>query len=459
MASSRKPQRSAASASAGLLSHVAARLKPVVVRGERVVVGLSGGIDSVVLLDVLARLAPRIGFTVEALHINHGLSPNAKEWARFCRAYTRELGVRFRLTTVKIGKGNSVERAAREARYAAFRESRADHVALAHNQDDQAETLLLQLLRGAGVKGLSAMREVRHASHGTLLRPLLEVPRARIEAYAARRKLRWIEDESNDDTHYTRNWLRHELLPRIEARVPSYRGALERTARHAAEASVLLDDLARLDLEDARENESLRVEALRRLTRARAKNLLRFLIAANGWRMPDADRLEEALRQVLAARPDRNVAVGLGDCELRRHRGLVHLLAVSAKGREDLVVMWKGEREIALPGWGGVLTMARARGDGLSASRLRQSDVTIRARQGGERLQPQPGRPRRTVKNLLQEAGIPPWMRERLPFIYCGDRLACVPGVGVDCAFRAATGEPSIRAQWRETLRPTGKEA
>jgi tRNA(Ile)-lysidine synthase len=453
MGNSKKPKP--ASAPESLLSHVAAALKGVVLPGQRVVVGLSGGVDSIVLFDVLARLAARVRFDLQALHVNHQLSPNANAWARFCRATCRDRSVKCTVVKVDVARGNSTEAAAREVRYAALAASGADHIALAHNLDDQAETILLQLLRGAGVKGLAGMRFVRPLvpppasalAPGSLVRPLLDVSRADIERYARRRKLAWVDDETNAGTHYTRNWLRNDVLPRIAQRVPAYRDTLARAARNAGEAAQLLDTLGAIDNETARSGEGLRIDALRALPVARAKNLLRYAIDVRGWRMPDSSRLDEALRQALRAKRDARVTVNLGSCEMRLHRGVVQLRPTPRGDPQDAVITWRGEDELALPA--GVLAMTRGRGEGMSAQKLERSQVTIRPRRGGERLQPDARRPRRTVKNLLQEAGIPPWQRERLPFIYCDDALACVPGVGVDWRFQAGRGEPSVAASWR----------
>jgi tRNA(Ile)-lysidine synthase len=329
---------------------------------------------------------------------------------------------------------------------------------LAHNADDQAETVLLQLLRGAGVKGLSAMpfrkgadRRVRTGTklrEASILRPLLDVPREKIEGYAKRHTLKWIEDESNADTAYQRNWLRHEILPLIARRLPGYRATLTRAASHFAEAAQLLDDLARIDAGGAFDNGTIPVAALRMLSEARAKNVLRGLIAARGWAMPEADRLEEALRQALTARADARVVVDLGACELRRYSGILYVLPLRRSERGALVT-WTGEREIVVAHLGGVLSMTPRRGIGLSAARLKAYPVTIRERRGGERLQPDSNRPRRTVKNLLQEAGMPPWERQHVPFIYCGEELACIPGVAVDQRFQAHRGERSVLPVWR----------
>jgi tRNA(Ile)-lysidine synthase len=461
MANTRKWSRSR-SAPDDLVEHVRDRLIEAVRPGERVVLGYSGGIDSTVLLHVLARLREGLAFELTALHVNHHLSTHADAWAHACRGVARALGVACRVADVSIARGASLERAAREARYAALRAEPADCIVLAHNLDDQAETVLHQLLRGAGAKGLAGMPFVRHdhaalldggARPARILRPLLAVPRAEIERYAAAHALAWVEDESNANTAHTRNWLRHDVLPQLERRVPAVRSTLARAAANMAEAAELLDDLARMDAAQGAGARRVSIDALRALSVPRAKNLLRFLIGRAGWPMPSADRLAEGVRQALAARRDAAVRVDLGACELRRHAGFLHLLPRSAAADVLAPLAWNGEEAIAISGWG-TLTMTRTHGEGLSAGRLALAPVTIRSRAGGERLQPHPGRPRRTVKNLLQEANLPPWERERLPYIYCGASLVCVPGVALDFRFGAAPGEPAIVPVWRSRYAP-----
>jgi tRNA(Ile)-lysidine synthase len=277
---------------------------------------------------------------------------------------------------------------------------------------------------------------------------LLHIPRSEIERYARRRKLTWIEDESNLETHFTRNWLRREVLPVVAKRMPAYRDALARAARNASEAAALLDELAAIDVDNARAQNGLLLAPLRTLTPARMKNVLRAEMDRAGARMPDSTRLAEVVRQLLTAKAGARIQVNLGSCELRVHGGVLHLLPLQPPAATNGSIAWAGEEEIELPS--GVLRMKRTRGEGMSARKLAQAAVTIRPRKGGERLQPDARRPRRTVKNLLQEAAIPLWERDRLPFIYCGDELACVPGVGVDCRFRAERGEPSVTASWRQ---------
>jgi tRNA(Ile)-lysidine synthase len=450
-------------------ARIAVQIKSIVKASDRLLVGLSGGVDSVVLLDSLLRARRLLRFRLSALHVNHQLSPRAGRWSAFCRSLCRGRGVPFKSVKVSVARGDSVEAAARAARYAAYAREPADYVVLAQHQDDQAETVLLQLLRGAGVKGLAAMPRLRRdegrgtrvggktTRHSTLdtrhstpaiLRPLLDVTRQEILEYAKRRGLKWIEDESNADTYFQRNFLRHEVLPVIARRFPGYRGTLARSAQHLAEAARVLDEVAAADGADQMEGGTLAVEALRRLPAARAKNLLRYFLSRRGVSMPGTERLDEALRQALTAKEDARVLIGLGGVELRRFEDRLHAVPKLAAPRPGYARRWRGEKKLLLPELGGVLAMDRGRGAGVSMARLQGRPVTIRARRGGERLQPDRRRPRRSLKNLLQEARMPPWQRERLPLIFCGDELVWAAGIGVDCAYSSARDEAALRPEW-----------
>jgi tRNA(Ile)-lysidine synthase len=457
MASSRKSSRSRIGP-ADLAPRVAAKLEHVVKPSDRLVAGFSGGVDSVALLDCLARLRRPLRFHLAALHVNHQLSPHAGRWSAFCKAFCRERSIPFKSLNVRVARGDSTEAAARAARYAAYAREPADYVVLAQHQDDQAETVLLQLLRGAGVKGLAAMPPVRKAasksslvtrhSSPSILRPLLDMTREEIVGHAKQRRLKWVEDESNANTYFHRNFLRHEVLPLIERRFPGYRATLARSARHLAEASRVLDEVAAADGIGSMEGRALAVEALRRLQPARARNLLRYFLGHCGAAMPGAEQLDEALRQALTAKEDARVRVRVGDVELRRFEGRLHAVSTLAAPRVDYARRWRGESRLRLPELGGVLAMDRRRDIGLSLERLRGGPVVIRVRRGGERLRPDARRPRRSLKNLLQEARVPPWQRERLPLIFCGDDLVWAAGVGVDCAYASSRDEEAIHPHW-----------
>lgn len=443
-----------------LPAFVEAKLKSWVQPGRHLMLALSGGADSVALLDILAQLRASLHFSLSAVHVNHQISPNAADWAEFCARLCAGCDIPFQVVKVDLQRqpGESLEELARDARYRVFAEQRTDFIVLAQHLDDQAETLLLQLLRGAGAKGLSAMAELsdRYVGAGLpaisadsrasplLLRPLLDVPRRLILDYAALRGLHWIEDESNTDIAYDRNYLRHRVMPLLERRFPGYRVTFARASRNLAESAQLSDDLARMDRAIAVANGNLRVDALRSLSGARARNLLRYWLAESGIPMPSAGRLENLLQQLCSARDDAQVRISLGDTVIRRYRGEVHLEKRMPAPQPELALAWAFQDELELPDAGGRLLFERTTGQGLSLARLTAAPVTIRLRQGGERLRPDCLRPTRSLKNLLQEAGVPPWQRQRLPLLFSGEKLAFVPGIGVDCEYQADDGEIGV---------------
>jgi len=430
-----------------LAKQVAAALEAGGLHKSRIAVGLSGGVDSVVLLHLLRRglrLAPE---RISAIHVNHQISSHAASWATHCRRYCSELGVKLRVVKVDVPRGNSTEATARTARHAVFAASGADVVALAHNRDDQAETLLLQLLRGAGPRGLAAMPGFRAGAPG-LWRPLLEFPRSVIEAYARRHRLTWVEDDSNIDRAYLRNFLRHDVLPLVERKVPGAGVVLARAARLQAEASDLLDTLAAQDLGGSVAGTSLAMAVLHDLPGHRARNVLRYFLRLNGVAMPEAGRLEELLRQALTARNDARVCVDLGEVELRRFRGALHIVRPLPPLARNFELVWRGRGVLALPQLGGILRLDRCQGGGIAAEWMRRCTLTVRVRSGGEGIRLSTGGPRRTVRNLLQEAALPPWRRERLPLLYLDKSLVAVPGVGVDARYRAEAGRLGWLPVW-----------
>ena len=442
MASSRK---------SNLADTVAARLAPLLPKHSHILIGLSGGMDSVVLLHLLHSLASRFEWRLSALHVHHGISPNADAWARFCAGVCTRYDIPLQVEHVDIAPlrdDHGVEAAARKLRHAAFARQSCDFVALAHHADDQAETMLLQLLRGAGIKGAAAMpvlSEVeRPVSGAATLRPLLDVPRNVMLEYARQHGLHWIEDESNRDDKYPRNFLRNRLLPLLERRFPAYRDTLTRSARHFAEAAELLDELAQQDGAWATDSNTLQIDALRRLSRQRAKNLLRYFLHTQGAPMPQAARLDDMLRQLLEARADAAVCVQFGDWQLRRYRDKAYAMPGWGEFEQGVVLQWHGEADLAWPALNSCLTFTPVTGQGISLARLRRAPVTLRLRSGGETLRPHPGAATRSLKNLLQEHHVPPWQRERLPLLYCGEELACVVGVAVAADFQAADSEPGI---------------
>ena len=432
-----------------LIAHLKQALARIVSPGQRLSLGLSGGIDSLVLLDILAQLRETLGFHLSAIHINHQISPNASAWARFCQEQCAGRGIALNVVTVDLlGRRQlGLEAAARAARYHAFDQQQADFIVLAHHLDDQVETLLLQMLRGAGVKGLSAMpqnSDKRSSTKPSLLRPLLGIPRSTIETYARNRSLQWVEDESNIDISYGRNFLRHEIFPKLETHFPAYRKTLFRVSRNLSESAQLQDELAQLDAQSVLLQGKLDAAKLASLGVIRAKNLMRYYLAQHEITMPSAQRLEEIVRQLGGAAEDASVHIKIGEFEIRRFRNQVSVHPLTKAIAIHPHWEWRGEPELSLPEMQRVLAFQPTVGQGLSLTKLQQQPVTIRLRQGGERLKPDCHRPRRSLKNLLQEAQIPPWQRQRLPLLYCGDQLTMVLGIGIDCAYQAAPDEPGV---------------
>jgi tRNA(Ile)-lysidine synthase len=388
--------------------------------GKRIAVGLSGGVDSVVLLHVLRALAPEFGYRLCALHVNHRLSAHADAWQKHCASLSARWKVPFTTRRVRVAKaGKGIEAAAREARRKAFAAQPVDAIALGHQLDDQAETVLFNLLRGTGLKGAAAMPAVGKLGRKLVLRPLLGVRRKAIVAYARARRLAWIEDEMNADAALARAFLRHRVGPLLESRFPRWREALARAARHFADEG------------------------------GRRAELLREFLAQQGLRSPSERRLAEMLRQLGNPNPGARAVLPHDGAVLRLHRGRVSVTR-DAPRTEFKPVRWQGEEKLALRALGGELRFARGRG-GIDPAKLERARVTVRTRGGGERLRPDAARPRRTLKNLFQEAGIPPWERERLPMLFCGEDLIWVPGLGVDAAYRAPAGSRGIVPRWRAT--------
>jgi tRNA(Ile)-lysidine synthase len=434
-----------------LAALVSGSLKRHIQLGARLCVGYSGGLDSSVLLHLLAGLRESAVFTLSAVHIHHALSPQADFWAQHCAQVCRELGVPLEVHRVEVlPVGEGLEAAARAARYRVFEQIDTDFLVLAHHQDDQAETVLLQLLRGAGLKGLAAMPEVRPlAGKQSLLRPLLAATRAEITAWATDRGLGWIEDESNTDVRIARNALRQEVFPRLTEHFLDATRTLTQAAGRFAEAALLLDALADLDGREAISADGLALPLLSALPEPRARNLLRHFLALSGVEIHQ-EALHEALRQLLTARPDAQVLVNFGSCSLRRYRHWAVLERQRPRPESPSALTWQGESRVEL-GEAGCLSFQATTGEGVN---LMRGNVSIRFRSGGERLRPGVERPRRTLKNLLREAGIPAWQREALPLVYIDEKLAWVANIGVDSDFLVKPGEPGWLISWQPALQP-----
>jgi len=414
--------------------------------------------------DALPRLR------VRAVHVNHGIHPNAAKWAAHCRALGRRFGVPVRVLTTRILRtpGVSLEAAARDARYALLADELEPGECLltGHHEDDQLETVLLQLFRGAGLAGLAAMPAIAPFAGGSLARPLLSRSRAELEEWARSQELSWIDDDTNSDESLDRNYLRRQVLPLIRERWKGVASAVSRSARHAAEGQRLLDTLARADVERASSGAALFVPALRALRPDRRRNALRFWIMQSGARVPDTSRLEEIAGPLIDARPDANPSVTWGDVTASRHADLLAISSVSRpRGRrssrraradeecaadvlarpDDLAatgtasVEWPWTTTPRLPLADGGTLELKADPHGPIDLDVLPERVIVSRRRGGERLRPRLGGPRRTLKSLLQESHLPIVQRRLLPLVFSGVTLLAVGSLWIDESIQVTT--------------------
>lgn len=396
--------------------------------------GFSGGLDSTVLLHALVQL--QLPVILRAVHINHQISPNANQWQTQCAAVCAQLGVEFiaeKVSVINAGKG--IEDAARAARYVVFERvvGAGDYLLTAHHANDQAETLLLRLLRGTGPRGLAAMAAQRPLGKAHLCRPLLSFSRVELEDYAHEHQLIWVDDESNQDDHYDRNFLRNQVLPLLASRWPSFQRKWQQTAELCAQQEQLLETIAQEDLAHAavrteRVGQSINLDHIHSLSSARQQNLVRYWLRTAGFSAPEQSHWQQIQQQLFNGREDAEANVTWGDVSLRVFRSRLYLLPVELPVMTlDLVASY----ERTLP-------------------RLKASlpNLDIRFRQGGERCKPAGRHHSQTLKKLLQEYGLEPWLRDSLPLVYSGDELVAVGDVWICAGFVAAEGEAGYLLEW-----------
>ena len=437
-----------------------------------IAIAYSGGLDSSALLHLAHAYRLQHGVPVFAFHVHHGISPNADAWLAHCESTCASLGVPFEACRVVLEKTKSgVEAAARKLRYASLGAMCAGHgvrlMLTAHHLDDQAETVLLQLLRGSGTAGLSGMDSANAApdlldnADLVMARPLLPVARGELEAYVAAHAIGYVEDESNTHPRYARNALRHQVMPALAQAFPGYQERFARSAAHAQSAQRLLTELAEQDLASCQVDDCIDVAKLRLMSLDRAYNMLRHWFALRALRMPSTAWLTEMVTQLLEARHDRQLLVTHPDCHIRRHRDLLHITPKLADlaGQRDPddegvfvkqgeLFKWNGEASLAFPSYGGVLHFEQAE-QGVDAGWLQGQALQIDFRKGGERLKPAANRPTRPLKYHYQACNVPAWERERLPVVSSGKELLFAAGIGMDCHHFGAGSGPFIALRWQ----------
>ena len=412
-------------------------------------IAYSGGLDSHVLLHLCSRLQDLWPFA--AIHINHGLQPDSSAWAEHCRRTCASLNLPIRIITVnaEAAPGQSPEEAARNARYQALSQhlEPGEGLLLAQHQDDQAETVLLQLLRGAGPAGLAGMPVAAPLGKGKLLRPLLGIPRSALKEYAESHHLTWLEDPSNQDLSFDRNFLRHQVLPLIAKRWPAYARAISRSARHCCEAHGILAEVSAQMLETAEADDGgLKIDAITQFTPPHQRLLLRAWLQKHGFRLPPEPFIRRVLTEVIGAKHDRMPKVVWKEGEIRRYDDKLYVLPPHQPfPRKNY--LWTGNSPLVLEG-NGTLKTRPATGQGIALKYWQHGRKEVRYRQGGEvcRLPNRQGH--RSLKKLFQEFRIPPWLRERAPLIYIDGKLAAVADFWVCEPFAAKDKEAGVLLVW-----------
>jgi tRNA(Ile)-lysidine synthase len=409
-------------------------------------VGYSGGLDSHVLLHLFKTLSTMHPLHLRAIHIHHGLSPNADQWSAHCAQVCAQLQVELVMRQIKLPTQGNTEDAARMARYAAMQEflQPEDILVTAHHQDDQAETLLLQLLRGSGPQGLAAMPERKMFGTGLHVRPLLAFTRRQLQDYAEEHDLQWINDESNTNTRFARNFIRHEVMPVIQQRWPEAARLMSRSAQHCAETQELLTEVSVRDLAAVQGETADTLSAIKvsSLSPARQRQLLRYWLQSLKLPLPNIHKIHQIQQEVLQSRPDASPVVSWAGAEVRRFRGELYAQPPQSKHDTQQIIAWDFPQALELPGLGTLMT-AEVEGEGLMTG---LNDITVRFRQGGETCRIAGRNCTHHLKKLLHAWQILPWERDRIPLIYVGDELAAAAGsqgssLFVDEKFSAKAGQ------------------
>ena len=419
----------------------------------QILVALSGGLDSTLLLHLLTEVVPLE--RIRAIHINHGLSPDADAWQVHAETYCRSLGVSFYAETIEVSaNGEGLEAAARSARYGVFKRvlEKDALLLLGHHGDDQAETLLYRLMRGSGSKGLASMPAQRSLGLGQLIRPLLPWSKATLQQAAIQRQLHWIEDDSNADNRFDRNYLRNQVIPAIADRWPDYTRSLGQSAAYATEAEQLAEilakeDLAQLKLRVERAGWSIAIELLLSKSDLRQRNILRYWPAACGLPMPNRQIIDEITGSILSARDDGSPQVVWQSMQWRRFRGRLYLLkSQSAQFDQAQRWQWSLDHRLELAD-GSCLEVQEETGEGLI---LAPNDcLTVRYRRGGERCRPAGRSHSNSLKKLLQEFALEPWWRDRMPLLYVGETLVAVGDCWICDGWQAGPQQQGKKIRWQ----------
>jgi tRNA(Ile)-lysidine synthase len=394
--------------------------------GSTLWIAYSGGLDSHVLLHACHRARVGSAVTIKAIHIDHQLHADSARWALHCQQCCHHLQIPLQIEQVQVvgDKALGIEAAARQARYHRWcqRLQPGDQLLTAHHQDDQAETVLLALLRGSGVDGLAAMPRQRPLGQGVLVRPLLTVPKAKLLDYATRWRLQWLDDPSNQQLHYDRNFLRHHIIPQLKIRWPALATTFTRTAQHCSTAAhqIAAQTAAQLTTMTGQRPGTLSIKALQAVPPAQRHTIIRYWIQRAGFPVPTTNQLVQIDHDLIAARQDANPCFTWSGSVLRRYRDDLYVMAPLPE-RPTMTLPWTGRQPLALPVPLGYITCYD--------SMMDTTAFNVRFAVSGSRCRAHRGAPSRSLKYLFQQAAIPPWVRPYVPLIFNSTQLVAIAGL------------------------------
>lgn len=408
-------------------------------------IAYSGGVDSTVLLHYLYTNKENLSRDIKAVHVNHNISKHSGTWAEHCRQVCYELQIPFELLTLDSGnfEGYGPEAYARKLRYEAISRllSTNDMLLTAHHGDDLAETFFLQLMRGAGPEGLAGMPKIRKFEPGWIVRPFLDYTRNQLYSYAVKNKLQWIEDESNSDTSFDRNYIRNQVIPYLKERWPAVTRTFVRSSRHQADLLEIIKNSAEIDLQNTMGESvnALNIVKFNKLPVARKRNLLRYWLKINSKPSANSSVIDEIINNLVDAGVDCQPLVTWSNTEIRRYRDMIYLLHALPHLDDTISYTWILPESLDIKY--GRLEAKLATGTGIKTAALADNIIIVRFRHGGEKIQPVGRKDTHKLKKMYQQAGVPPWKRDRIPLLYINDELASVAGYWISRKFHAGDNE------------------
>ncbi len=414
-------------------------------------IAYSGGVDSHVLLHIMHSLKKKLSIEVRAVHVNHSLHESSDIWSEHCQKTCNELGVDCSVLRIEepCPAGESVESWARKCRYdLIISEMEEDAVLLtAHHQDDQAETLLLQMIRGAGPSGLSSMPVVKKKGAIWLLRPFLNHTRAVLKEYAEEHNLIWIEDDSNHSSRYDRNYLRKEIFPHLSQRWPGIVKTLSRVASHQAEVSTQLAEHGKNDLSYCSDDgHNIIVKKLLEFNYARRSNVLRCWLTSNDIAIPDEVTIKRIQLEMLEGTADKQLTLEWAGHEIHAYKDNLYIISRVIDAGLNQPVFWDLNKTLARNS--GTLSAVLKKGPGIRQDAITENTLEVRQRCGGEKIQLHNKTHRQSIKKLFQEREVPPFIRKRIPFLYLNDDLIAVAGLFINKDIISGDEEVSWQINW-----------